>query len=307
MKKLIRKSLILIALVLFFAGCASAGGGNSSNVFMLTILHTNDLHGRLENMPLYSTIVSQVRSEVAANGGNVLLLDGGDLYRRGPYQRFHGAAETEVFNAMKYDAIVFGNNEFPANDNELIDMSQHTILQMAEFSVLCGNVTVNGNYIEGIEPYIIKNMNGVNVAIIGITTTSPQFNRTSFATQAVFSEPITTLVELAEQVKDISDIRIALSHAGFNTDILMRNVNVIVGGHSHTKLALPHVIRDGQNLIPIVQAGGEEDNNLGRLDLVFRKRRGQWVLTEYMGYLFLLNDVEPDLEIQEILDKYNRR
>jgi len=303
MLKFLKKFLLLAFFALVFTACLSISGGDErANVFRLTILHTNDMHGWLQNVPKYATIVKQVRSE----GGNVLLLDAGDLYRRGRYERFNGAVETEIFNAMGYDAITFGNNDFPLSDRELIDVSSHTILHMAEFPVVCANVTIDGNYIDGFQPYIIKEMNGVNVAIIGVTTTSPRDRRADISRRVLFEDPLQVLNRMVLETREKSDIQIALSHAGFDTDLTMRNVSAIIGGHSHTKLIVPHVIRDRQNRIPVVQTGGENDHSIGRLDLVFIKKRGQWVLNEFSGYLFLLHDVEPDMEIQAILDRYER-
>jgi len=304
MLKFLRKFLFLAAFALVFAACLSSPGSNDgNNVFKLTILHTNDMHGWLQNVPMYATVIKQVRSE----GGNVLLLDAGDLYRRGKYERFNGAVETEIFNAMGYDAITLGNNDFLLSGKELTDVSKHPIFETANFSVVCANITVDGNYIKGIEPYIIKEIEGVKIVIIGVTTTSPRTRGMNISKHVLFEEPVPVLNKLILETKDKSDIQIALSHAGFETDLTMRNVSAVVGGHSHTKLIVPHVIRDGQKRIPVVQTGGESDHSLGRLDLVFIKNRGQWVLNEFSGYLFWLNDIEPDIEIQAILDKYNRR
>jgi 2',3'-cyclic-nucleotide 2'-phosphodiesterase (5'-nucleotidase family) len=295
------RSLFFFFFAIFFITCGSVPAGiDKSTVFRLTMLHSNDLHGRLENVPQYSTIVNHVRSE----GGNVLLLDGGDLYRRGPYERFNGAVETEIFNAMKYDAIVFGNNDYPLNDNELYDVSEHTILQKAEFRVLRGNVAIDGEYIKGFEPYIVKKIQGIDVAIIGVTSLKPRDRRFDLTKRALFGDPVQAVNKLVAESRKKSDIQIVLSHAGFDVDKTMRGVSAIVGGDSHTKLSMPYVIEDGKNRIPVVQAGGEQDNYLGRLDLVYRNERGQWVLKEFEGYLFPLKDVTGDIEIQNILDKF---
>jgi len=92
------------------------------NQFHLTVLHTNDWHGILHEVPMFATLVQEIRDETE----NVLLLDGGDLYRRGPFEEFRGAVEIAVMNAMGYDALVFGNNDFPITDEELFYVSEHT-------------------------------------------------------------------------------------------------------------------------------------------------------------------------------------
>ncbi|MCL2053639.1 MAG: metallophosphoesterase [Oscillospiraceae bacterium] len=272
--------------------------------FKLTILHTNDLHGRLENVAQYYTIIEQVRQDEP----NVLLLDGGDLYRRGPYEHLNGAVEVEIMNAMGYEAVAFGNNEFPFNDEELYDLSEHTILKNAEFPVLLGNVTLDGEYIEGTEPYIILeyDINGepVKIAVIGVTSMKPLDRDFDITKRVVFSEPDKALDALTEKTKPLSDIQIALSHAGLDTDLLMRGVSAIVGADTHTKLESPMVITDGDRLIPVVQAGGELDNYLGRLELYFEQADGEWVLVDFDGYLYSLEGVEANPEILAILEKY---
>ena len=269
--------------------------------FRLTILHTNDWHGRIENVPQYSTIVKQVREEVE----NVLLLDGGDIYRRGPYEDFCGAAETEILNKMKYDAMVFGNNDFPLKNKELYDVSEHTILKIAEFPVVCGNVTIDGEYVKGFEPYIIKGMQGIKIAIIGVTSMKPHDRGLDLSKRYLFSDPVKIVRELALETDEISDIQIALSHAGIDADKNMRGVSAIIGGDDHMSLISPRIIHDGENKIPIVQTGGESDHYLGRLDLVYEKGQDKWVLKEFDGYLFSLDDVVPDQEIQDIIDRYD--
>jgi 5'-nucleotidase len=303
LKKCVGTIFFVIAAELLIACASTPANIAEPGEYKLTILHTNDLHGSLENMPQYYTIVKQVRSE----GGNVLLLDGGDLYRRGKYERFNGAVETEIFNIMKYDAIVFGNSDFPLSDNELYDVSRHTILKMANFPVLCGNVTIDGEYIEGFQPYVIINLHGINTAVIGITSLKPQTRGYDISKRALFDDPKESLSRLVAETKEKSDIQIALSHAGFFTDITLRGVSAVIGADTHIKLGTPYVSRGRNYMIPVVQAGGEDKNYLGRLDLVYRQERGQWVLKSFRGSYFSLKNISKDAEIQEILDKYNEK
>ena len=311
--------LILLAVILSLAACTgkpaavpdplpSPGAVTSAaaepelpETLALTILHTNDLHGVLGNVPKYAAIISQVRLEEE----NVLLLDGGDLYRRGKYQRFAGAAETEIFNAMKYDAVAFGNNDFPLNNRELSDVSEHTIVKMAEFPILCANVTDNGEYVQGFDPFMVREFNGVRVAVIGLTSMKPAERGFDIARSLTFTDPVRSLREILPSVQNVSDVQIVLSHAGYDTDMRMRGVSAVIGADSHTKLSSPAAVNDNGRLIPVVQAGGEDDHYLGRLDLHFIKTDGVWVLDWYEGYLFTLDDVSPDPGIQAIIDKYD--
>jgi 2',3'-cyclic-nucleotide 2'-phosphodiesterase (5'-nucleotidase family) len=268
-------------------------------VFNLTILHTNDWHGVLSDVPFYATLVKDIRAET----DHVLLLDGGDIYRRGPFQTFFGEVETVVMNAMGYDALVFGNGDYPRSGSEP-DMLNHPILRFAEFPVLCANVTVDGEVLEGFEPYTVLRRGGLDIAVIGVTSMKPH-DRNEYASEwAVFTEPEITVAEQLEQVRGSSDIQIVLSHAGLAKDRLMRGVSAVIGGDNHITLTSPVSVRDGDIEFPIVQAGGENTHFLGRLDLTFEEADGVWVLREFSGRLLNTTGVAPDPEIERIIEYY---
>jgi 5'-nucleotidase len=84
----------------------------------------------------------------------------------------------------------------------------------------------------------------------------------------------------------------------------MRGVSAIISADNHVRLNRPETIQDGDVTIPIVQAGGENDHYLGRLDLTFADIDGVWVLWEYSGRLLSVDGVPPDAEIQRIIDNY---
>ena len=146
---------------------------------------------------------------------------------------------------------------------------------------------------------------GVIVAIIGVTSIKPYDRGYDFTETAQFIDPVRRESELAEEARPKSDIQIALSHVGFIYEIRMRGVSAVIGGDSHIRLNRPHVVTDGANRIPVVQAGGELDNHLGRLDLTYVYIGGGWLLLDFSGFLYSLAGVEPCQEIQAILDKYD--
>ena len=272
------------------------------NQFHLTIMHTNDWHGVLHNVPMYATLVREVRAERE----NVLLLDGGDLYRRGPFESLHGAVEIAIMNAMGYDALTFGNNDFPRNDAELFHVSQHTIIQLADFPVLTANVTLDGEFVEGFDPYIIITMQGIDIAIIGVTSPKPWDRNLDFTERYLFECPVLVVERMTEETSEFSDIQIVLSHAGVAFERQMRGVSAVIGGDDHRVFRTPYVIHDpdGDRRIPMVQAGGERNHFLGRLDLYFAEIDGEWVLFDFYGRLLSVEGVTPCPEIVSIIDYY---
>jgi len=96
-----------------------------------------------------------------------------------------------------------------------------------------------------------------------------------------------------------------LSHAGFDFDRQMRGVSAVIGSDDHRAFTTPIIIadEDGQR-IPVVQAGGERNHYLGRLDLHFIEVDSKWVLHDFYGVLLSVEDVTPCLEIQSIIDYF---
>jgi 2',3'-cyclic-nucleotide 2'-phosphodiesterase (5'-nucleotidase family) len=272
--------------------------------FHLTIFHSNDFHGyEPTNLARQATIINQTRSKEP----NVLYLNAGDVFARGKYHHvFYGELEFAELNAMGLDAFTLGNNEFKATGNA--DTSQRflfTRLNQANFPVLCANIrqAKDGSYLPNVKPYIIKTIAGVKIGIFGITA-----NRTKTYRQAqglIVDDQIETAQKIFPQIAAKSDIVIALTHIGFDGDQTLAGalpkLIAIVGGDSHTILSKPVNIGG----IPIVQAGGENKQYLGRLDLTFEYRDHTWRLKEYQGILIPINASVPENpKIKAILDSY---
>jgi len=275
-------------------------------VFKLTVIHTNDFHDyEPYALARKATIIKKIRAEVE----NVLLVDAGDIYTRGPYHKiFYGEMEMAAYNGMNYDAWELGNNEFKGHPDQIIsDQKLYNLIDQANFPTLCSNIkTMNGEYLPGVKPYIIKSIQDVKVGIIGVSST--KVRGYSQASNKIVEEPLTTVKELIPQVRKESDIQLLLSHAGLSVDVQMdmqlagSGLSLIIGADDHYVIQQP-IYRTGG--IPIVQAGGENNIYLGRIDLTYEKRDGQWVLVSEHGMLYPINDKVPmDLDIKKIIDGY---
>lgn len=302
----VNKRLSLAFIFILFGVCFAVSLAQSPT-FKLTILYSNDFHGANMNLlAKRATVIKQIRAE---NTCPVLLVDEGDIFGRGRYaKRFFGELEFAVYNELQYDAIVLGNNEFKA----IRDISAQKVLlariAQAKFTVLCGNVITeyDHTYLKGVQPYIIKEINGVKIGIMGLTSTKINSYRQTKGWHCL--DPITTGKILLTELVDKADITIALTHIGFDLDrVLAENVsglNVIIGGDSHTLLFKPLVI----NNIPIVQAG-DNGHYLGRIDLTFEKTCQTWTIREINGRLIELDDnlIQSDPTIQKIINNYLKR
>jgi len=258
--------------------------------YELTILATNDLHGHLDKLRELIPVIEEIREERE----HVLLLDAGDIFRRGPNEDQQGRIEIELLNEMGYDAMALGNNEFalPNNFNtkdsaeilEETDAQIANIIKWADFPVLCANVKVEStdDYIAGTRPYIVEKVGSLDIGIIGVTSMKPANRKMEAVADKKFTPGDKAVKQQLPQVKEESDIQIVLSHAGYAVDKKMKDVSAVIGGDDHIKLK-NYKNRYG---VPITQGGGEENYNLSRLDLSFARVNGKWKLQSSRGRLY---------------------
>lgn len=254
---------------------------------LLTILHTNDHHGHFMKFNPYpvkdvggfaaqSTLVNVVRAEVQKKNGSVLVLSGGDINTGIPESDLQDAEPDIVaMNMIGYDAMVLGNHEF---DNERAVLTKQQ--KWAKFPFLAANIFMKGSSKNLVDPYVIKDYDGVKVAIIGLTTeNTPILTLPDNVADLEFKDPIAVAKKLVPQLKKKADVVIALTHLGFYKDDTSKGdialakavpgIDVIVGGHTHTELEEAMVV--GKTIV--VQAGGYSEH-VGRLDLTVDSSKG---------------------------------
>ncbi|WP_164779650.1 S-layer homology domain-containing protein [Paenibacillus kobensis] len=264
--------------------------GRSKNRFDLRVLHTNDTHAHLDNIARRVTAIKQART------ANSLLLDAGDVFSGTLYfNQYNGLADLWFMNKVGYDAMTFGNHEFDKGPATL-----KTFVQGAQFPFVSANIdygtdpdlsplfsgTVGTSAGSGhIYPSIIKEVNGEKIGIFGLTT--PDTAALSSPGDKIAFQYAKSSAEAAVaalKAKGVNKI-IALSHIGFSEDEKLADevdgIDIIVGGHSHTKLPAPVVHHADREPTIIVQTG-EYAANLGLLDATFD---ANGVLTAWNGKL----------------------
>jgi 2',3'-cyclic-nucleotide 2'-phosphodiesterase (5'-nucleotidase family) len=302
-----RWTSIPIFIIMLWLSVYPAQSGDAPKTFNLTIFHSNDFHGyEPANLSRQAWIVNQERTK----NSNVLFLNAGDVFTRGIYHHmFYGELEFAELNAMSLDAFTLGNNEFKAaNDRDTAQRYLFARIQQANFPILCANIRQlrDGAYLPGVKPFIVRNLNSIKIGIFGVSA-----NRIQDYSQArglIVDDQLETAQKIYPKVRQDADLVIALTHLGFDVDQKLAEalpgLTVIVGGDSHTALKEPVMI----NGIPIVQAGGESSQYLGRLDLTFEWANNAWKMTRCQGKLIPLNDKVPqDPKVKAILDGYLAR
>lgn len=209
----------------------------------LTILHTNDLHGRLRPEG-----VEIIRREKASEG-DCLLLDAGDAIASGNISyRPGGEPALALMSEAGYDAMGMGNREF-----HFLKPGLHSKVKLARFPVLCANVEGAGDLIQA---SMIVEVGGYRVALFGLTV--PMITKKMLASRFSpyrFEDPIETAKEIVPALRDQADIVIAVTHIGIKADEALAQevpgIDLIVGGHTHSALHKPLMIGGTS----IVQAG----------------------------------------------------
>ncbi len=305
-QRLIIKTALSAAILASLAGCASqpAHEWNADTTYKLTVLHTNDHHGRFwqnkhgeYGMAARKTLIDDLRDEIQAEGGSVLLLSGGDINTGVPESDLQDAEpDFKGMSKIGYDAMALGNHEF---DNPLDVLFKQQ--DWANFPMLSANIYDKKTGKRLFQPYAMFNKQGIKIAVIGLTTEgTAKLGNPEFIGQVDFRDPKADAKELIAELKKTEnpDLIFAVTHMGHyengNRGInapgdvaLARYLNegdldMIVGGHSQEPVCMegPNVIKknfkpgdecqpDQQNGTYIVQAH-EWGKYVGRADYEFR-------------------------------------
>lgn len=268
--------------------------------FTLSLLHTNDTHAYVEQFPRLITAVNELRSQKE----NSLLLNAGDVFSGTLYFRqYLGLADLYFMNQLGFDAMTLGNHEF---DKDSVTLAN--FIQQADFPIVSSNVnmandaelgslfnsTIGGsNEQGGIFPAIIKEVDGEEVGIFGLTTEDTTFLANP-GDNILFESAVEKANETIDRLETQGvDKIIALSHLGYQPDLdlaeQVEGIDVIVGGHSHTKLDAPVVVEKKEPTL-IVQAN-EYLKYLGVLDVTFDENG---VIADYTGELKDINTYVED-------------
>lgn len=262
------KPLLIVCFLLLLAGVFLS----CVTQHEIRILHMNDFHGfAVPYKPHGSDELQGGLAYLAARAEELraekptLFLAAGDMIQGNNWVNlFQGKSSIEAMNAMNFDAMVVGNHEFDFGQEVLKER-----IEEANFPILGANVVG----LSELKPYVTKNVDGLSIAVIGVVTDdTPVTTHPKNVTGLKFLSSEETIRKYMQELRKESDIIVVLSHSGFNVDAELAKkvdgVDVIVGGHSHTKVAKPARIYESL----VVQAF-EHGKALGVLDLAVKNRK----------------------------------
>lgn len=298
-----------LSVVMVLAGCAVTPqpGAEKDKTYRVTIMHTNDHHGRFwqnsdgeYGMAARKTVVDEIRREVAATGGYSLLLDGGDVNTGVPESDLQDAVpDFKGMNLLGYQAMAVGNHEF--DKPPLVLKMQR---DLAQFPLLSANIYQNGQRM--FAPYKVFDLGGLRVGVMGLTTEdTARMVHPDNIRQVEFRSVIAEARQLVPELRRKADVVIAATHMGHYEngrhgtqapgDVAMARavagIDLVVGGHTQNPACMKaeNVLDrayvpgapcqpDRQNGTWIVQAH-EWGKYVGRAD--FEYRNGEFKLVHY--------------------------
>lgn len=253
--------IFIISIILGVLGCTSATTNEkTSSTQYLTVLHTNDNHGRFWHnekgeygMAARKTLLDQLRSEAKIKGHAVLLLSGGDINTGIPESDLqHAEPDFKGMSLLGYDAMALGNHEF---DNPLSVLAKQQ--NWANFPLLSANIVEKSSGKNAFDAYKIFEKNGLTIAVIGLTTTdTAKIGNPQYIGHLEFKDPVPVTANLAKEIKAKynPDITIAVTHMGHFIDakhginapgdvtlarsLPANTLDMVIGGHSQEPVCM---------------------------------------------------------------------
>lgn len=312
-----------------------AYGAVDAPVKRFTIVHSNDPHGHL--LPFsypdvtpnpdqdlgrwdyyvndrtdiggtarIATLVHQIKRKEK----NVIAIDVGDIIDGTPFTfEYFGKSDYEALSLVGFDYGTFGNHDFSMTVAQFNEMRARIA-----YPILLANVSHRGTGRLLEKPSEIRAWNGLRVAFFGLTTTLCRYYR---ATEEGFivRDPLEVAKEIVPRLRAQADLVVLISHLGMDLDRQLARevpgVDVIVGGHSHTRLqvgdyeALAKPAPGcplGTVIVQAFQYGGE----LGRLDFAVQQSHdGVWRVVQFAAGLIPVNDrVKEHEQTKRVIAKY---
>jgi 5'-nucleotidase len=259
----------------------------------ITILHTNDVHSHIdpfpENDPKWAGLGGVARRsalirKIRAEEKNVLLLDVGDVFQGTPYFNVYGGEiEFKMMSEMGYDASTIGNHDFDHGMEELVKQ-----LPNASFPFICSNYDFSDTVMnQKTIPSKIFTKGGIKIGVFGLGIELRGLVDQKLYGNTRYLDPVEKAAYQSHYLKKEMkcDLVICLSHLGYkykeekiSDEILAKqslNIDLILGGHTHTFLDEPARYRNREGKEVLVAQVGWAGIKLGRIDFYVEKNSGR--------------------------------
>ena len=255
----------------------------------ITILHTNDTHSHVEpfeashsryanrgGVARRATLVEKLRAE----NPNTLLLDAGDIFQGTPFfNYFGGELEFKLMSMLKYDASTLGNHDFDNGVDGLYKQLPH-----AKFPFVISNYDFSNTIMDThTKPYTVFVKNGIKIGVFGLGIKLQGLVGAKNYKETKYTDPVGVAQDMSRILKEEQkcDLIICLSHLGYSYDLepdrvcdlqiaeKTKDIDLIIGGHTHTFLPKPTVMKNSAGKDVLVNQVGCYGINLGKIDFYF--------------------------------------
>ena len=255
----------------------------------ITILHTNDVHSHIDpfgpdhgrnpnqgGVARRAKLIEAVRKE----NPNTLLLDAGDIFQGTPYFNYYGGElEFKLMSMLKYDLATIGNHDF---DNSIEGLYKQ--LPNAKFDFVSANYDFSNTIMDShVKPYKIFKKAGMKIGVFGLGIELEGLVDKKMYKETVYLDPIEKAQDMSRVLKqdEKCDLVICLSHLGYyyknstekvsdlNLAKATKDIDLIIGGHTHTFLTKPTVAQNINGHNVLVNQVGCYGLYLGKIDFYF--------------------------------------
>ncbi len=265
------------------ASLTGTGWAATSESSVLTILHTNDMHSRVDPFPMdggpyqglggmarRAEVIRQIRSQA----DQVLLLDAGDVFQGTPYfNLFGGEIELKLMSQMGYDAVTLGNHEF---DNGIAGLEAQ--LPHANFPFIISNYDFSQTSLNNkFAPYKVFDKGQIKIGVFGLGIDLNGLVAEPLYGNVKYIDPVPVAREMVQQLRSLQcQLVVCLSHLGYryqNGRISdqklaeqVSGIDLIIGGHTHTFLNEPQLVDSPEGHATLINQVGFAGINVGRID-----------------------------------------
>ncbi len=255
----------------------------------ITILHTNDVHSHIDafgpedgrnankgGVARRASLIEAIRKE----NHNTLLMDAGDIFQGTPYFNYYGGElEFKLMSMLKYDVATIGNHDFDNGIDGLYAQLPH-----ADFDFISANYDFKNTIMDThVKPYKTFTKEGIKIGVFGLGIQLDGLVGKDMYKETVYMDPIETAQEMTRVLKETErcDLIICLSHIGYyyknspekvsdlNLAKATKDIDLIIGGHTHTFLPKPTVVKNIEGKNTLVNQVGCYGINLGKIDFYF--------------------------------------
>ncbi|GAA4278298.1 bifunctional metallophosphatase/5'-nucleotidase [Aquimarina mytili] len=294
-REFVRQTVATGALVTL--GGVGLSSFSESNAKKITILHTNDVHSHIDpfgpedgrnsnkgGVARRAAVIEKIRQE----NPNTLLLDAGDIFQGTPYFNFYGGElEFKLMSMLKYDVATIGNHDFDNGIEGLVAQLPH-----AKFKFVSANYDFTNTVMDTFtKPYEVLIRDGIRIGVFGLGIELEGLVMKDLYKETKYLNPIEIAQDMSRILKteEKCDLVICLSHLGYNykkepnkvSDLSLakatENIDLIIGGHTHTFLEKPTIVKNSKGKNVLVNQVGCYGLYLGRIDFYFDSQKATTV------------------------------